>query len=195
MRHLFLGWGSLLWDEGDYAIPYASKWVRTELKLPLEFSRISKSRGGALTLVIDPANGTSCNVYSAFSSRTKLNEAICDLRCREGIALDQVGFIDLLECNWRSDLHSSIVSHIRSFAEENRLNSVIWTELCSNFHAETHISFSIEAAVNYLKYVITEEGSHQAKEYIDNTASNIQTPLRKHLNRTDWWQSYGRPRD
>ncbi len=52
--------------------------------LPLEFSRVSSSRGGVLTLVIDPVHDTSCPAADAIGKRRNPDDAIADLRCREG---------------------------------------------------------------------------------------------------------------
>jgi len=59
-------------------------WLRGGPSLPLEFSRISKSRGGALTLVIDPENGTETIVSYCVSVRDRPSDTIEDLRIREG---------------------------------------------------------------------------------------------------------------
>src|ERR1700761_4705343 len=60
--------------------PLASRWTN----VALEFSRISKSRGGALTLVVDPENGIETTVSYCVSARAQPFDAIEDLRVREG---------------------------------------------------------------------------------------------------------------
>lgn len=58
------GWGSLIWDrktKKEFDRRCEGGWKRAEgLTLPLGFSRISKSRQGALTLVIDGRHGAEC---------------------------------------------------------------------------------------------------------------------------------------
>ena len=90
MKIAILGWGSLIWDSDtekgkEFDRWHGSKWeVVRDLKLQIEFSRISKSRKDALTLVVDEENGTECCVRHALSKRKYLEDAVCDLKRREG---------------------------------------------------------------------------------------------------------------
>jgi len=192
MTHAILGWGSLLWDEGDLSIPLDSEWAAAAgLNLPLEFSRVSGTRSGALTLVIDPENGGECEVSYALSSRRNLEDVICDLRCREGTVVRRIGFIDRVSGRQRANIHPAIADLIRRWAEGHNLSSVVWTDLPSNFEQDRHESFSVEAASKYLQTSLDTEGASKAKEYIDRAPPAIQTPLRENLNQTDWWPTYG----
>jgi hypothetical protein len=67
-----LGWGSLQWRSDGPA-------------LRIEFSRISKTRNGALTLAIDAGNPVPVQVSWCLSSRTDIGEAVEDLRKPEGM--------------------------------------------------------------------------------------------------------------
>jgi len=58
MTIAILGWGSLLWDKNHDFDNQHESWKFDGPLLPLEFSRISKSRDNALTLVIDELNGS-----------------------------------------------------------------------------------------------------------------------------------------
>ena len=73
--------GSLLWEKGHLAL--ANDWAPGGPGPPLEFSRVSSTRDGALTLVIDPKNGVEIPTYFAVSSHQNLDEAIHNLRERE----------------------------------------------------------------------------------------------------------------
>src|SRR5256885_15588809 len=53
-----LGWGSLLWEGGADFDRHHEDWQFDGPTLRLEFSRMSPSRLGALTLVIDPLHGS-----------------------------------------------------------------------------------------------------------------------------------------
>ena len=79
MMHAILGWGSLLWDSSTYPLKLSSEWLADGPVLPIEFSRVSQSRGGALTLVIDPEHGAECRTSYAISSRRRLDDVVCDL--------------------------------------------------------------------------------------------------------------------
>jgi len=60
MKIAILGWGSLLWEpSAEFEKWIELPWKNDGPKLKIEFSRISGSRKGALTLVIDEVNGTS----------------------------------------------------------------------------------------------------------------------------------------
>ncbi len=191
MTHAILGWGSLLWDEGDFPLPLDSKWSSAGLSLPLEFSRVSGTRSGALTLVIDPQNGADCEVSYAVSSRRNLEDVICDLRCREGTVVMRVGFIDRVSGGQRANVYPGSADLIRRWAEERNLSSVVWTDLHSNFEQDGRGSFSVRAAVKYLQTSLEAEGAKKAREYIDQAPQAVQTPLREYLNQSGWWATYG----
>ena len=104
MTFAILGWGSLLWDtdspKGKELLSTlihkhpSNTWARTDpikrpdggLKLNLEFSRVSSTRNGALTLVIDRVHckydDRSC-VYCAETQRTSIDEVVKDLAARD----------------------------------------------------------------------------------------------------------------
>lgn len=77
MKIAILGWGSLIWDPRDLQLIDNFKYGGPEL--PLEFSRISNTRNGALTLVIDQVHGTKNKTYYAISTLSTLNEAKVNL--------------------------------------------------------------------------------------------------------------------
>lgn len=93
MRIAILGWGSLIWDERKEFDQTHGEWAPDGPSLKLEFSRVSQSRDGALTLVIDERNGDECEVSYALSTRSNIEDAVCDLKCREGTVLKRIGCI------------------------------------------------------------------------------------------------------
>ena len=92
MKIAILGWGSLLWDRNSAFDDQIGDWKFDGPELPLEFSRISQKRSNALTLMIDTLNGTNCTVAYALSKRKSPDDAICDLRSREGTVLRRIGY-------------------------------------------------------------------------------------------------------
>ena len=62
--------------------------------MKIEFSRISDKRSGGLTLVIDP-NGAEAAVAWCASKRARVEDAIADLRCREGTTMANIGSVCL----------------------------------------------------------------------------------------------------
>jgi len=191
MKHAILGWGSLLWDEGEYPLALGSEWTAAGLTLPLEFSRVSNSRKGALTLVLDPENGADCAVSFAVSSRRDLEDVICDLRSREGTVSRRIGFIDRVSGGQRANVHPASADRIHLWAEEHNLSSVVWTDLPSNFNDNGRGRFNLKAAEQYLQSQLDDEGARKAKEYIDRAPKEVQTPLRKYLESAEWWAMYG----
>lgn len=189
MKHVILGWGSLLWDKGGFALPLNSDWDEGGPSLPLEFSRVSKTRDGALTLVIDPMNGQECCSSFAESSRSLLDDVICDLRCREGTVIRRIGFVDLVSGAQRSNVYPELGNILRDWGSKQGVASVVWTDLPSNFNEGGRSQFSIEAAVNYL-HGLDSDGARSAGEYIRRAPSSIVTPLRQHLEAADWWETY-----
>ena len=79
-----LGWGSLLWEERPELDRRHDEWRCDGPSLKLEFSRVSSSRLNALTLVIDSTHGAKTRVAWCLSKRGDPDDAVDDLRCREG---------------------------------------------------------------------------------------------------------------
>ncbi|TIT04035.1 MAG: hypothetical protein E5W72_01625 [Mesorhizobium sp.] len=86
-RIAILGWGSLIWDKRPEFDEKHAPWEDDGPALKLEFSRISDTRNGALTLVIDTDYGQERIVQYALSTRTNPADAVADLRCREGTVI------------------------------------------------------------------------------------------------------------
>ena len=190
MKHVILGWGSLLWDEGSFPLRLESQWDSDGPLLPLEFSRVSKSRHGALTLVVDPDNGEDCRSSFAVSARKLLDDVICDLRCREDTILQRIGFVDLGSGAQRSNVYPDLSGKLRHWAKERGFASVVWTDLPSNFSESGRTQFSVEAASNYLRG-LDADGAQKAREYIERAPENVSTPLRRHVKNSKWWSTYG----
>lgn len=187
-RHIaILGWGSLLWDHrADFDEQHHS-WKFDGPKLKIEFSRVSKSRHGALTLAIDQGNGTACRVAYAESRRADPEDVICDLRSREGTTRLNIGFYyaDGSQQNcWDSDIAQLIVE----WAKKKNFDVVIWTALKSNFNDICGKPFTLDAAVAYVQS-LDEEGKAKAAEYVWRAPGFVDTPLRRELQRQPWFKS------
>ena len=132
-RHtVLLGWGSLLWDTNEVFDVWHEPWQYDGPTLKLEFSRVSCSRGRALTLVIDPINGTNNSVFSALSRRSALDQVVEDLRKREKTKTYRSIGVFSREGEERGFDPESL-STIRGWANERGVHSVVWTDLPSNF--------------------------------------------------------------
>ena len=170
-----LGWGSLLWGGGSVFDTWHEPWRYDGPVLKIEFSRVSSSRGGALTLVIDPENGAPVRVAYCLSRRSGLEEAIEDLRAREGTTRRHIGWLRRGgEASYR-DLES--YGAILAWSRAQTIDGVVWTDLPSNFAERVGRPFSIAAALAHLQTLdtVTRAG---ALDYIRRAPTFVQTPLR-----------------
>src|SRR5262245_9226344 len=147
LKIAILGWGSLIWDERPEFDENHGEWLPDGPVLKLEFSRISETRKGALTLVIDSDNGSDCVSAYAMSTRRNPDDAIADLRCREGTIMRRIGF-------YFRDGSRSCEPHVPetivTWAAGKKFDVVVWTELPGNFKQETGKDFSVPNAIAHL---------------------------------------------
>lgn len=177
MRIAILGWGSLLWNPDILA--FTGEWQPGGPLLPIEFSR--KSSDGRLTLVIDPQNGVPVSTWYAVSSFDNLDKAIDNLREREKTARRLIGFSDWTTGAGNGQQRNpAIFKQIETWARENSFDCVIWTDLSSNFE-----KFSIAEAVTYLQSLSPDQVT-VAREYIIKAPKEVDTPLRRELERIGW---------
>lgn len=130
-RMAILGWGSLLWDARWEFDQWHEPWQHDGPVLKIEFSRISISRSGALTLVLDSRDGADTQVAYCLSSRTSLPQAVEDLRKREGTSTANVGYVR--PNGDRKSRDSRTRSVIAAWAKARNIDAVVWTDLQSNF--------------------------------------------------------------
>ncbi len=174
-RIALLGWGSLLWDKDEEFDDRHGRWRSDGPALKLEFSRISESRGGALTLVIDSENGAETQVRWSLSRRPGLGDAVEDLRKREKSNLKWIGIYSVAG-NLRGRDEKAL-SVIGDWAGQHGLDGVVWTDLPSNFRTRTGEPFSVDAAIRYLG-TLRGADKESAFRYIENAPAFVRTPLR-----------------
>jgi hypothetical protein len=183
-RIVILGWGSLIRDPRELADHVQGSWTRGGPILPIEFSRVSDSRKGALTLVIDPENGVDVPTRSILSSRKNPEDAVCDLRVREGTMIDHIGLVNL-ETGFIRSKWPNVTMTIRTWAEQNGFDVVLWTDLPSNFSEKTGMRFCLGNAVKHLKD-LQDDAAEEARQYIERAPEEVDTPLRQRLRETGW---------
>ncbi|MCI0624171.1 MAG: hypothetical protein L0387_21400 [Acidobacteria bacterium] len=181
MKIAILGWGSLIWDPRD--LPREGIWQVGGPTLPIEFSRVSYD--GRLTLVIDPANGVPCSTQFVLSSRSDIEDTICDLSAREGTISERIGYVGLKDGTQRCTVHPPGGAIIQYWATVHSFDAVVWTDLPTNFEDETGFAFSIESAEAYLRR-LPKCVAKEARKYIENAPPEVQTPLRRRLLETAW---------
>lgn len=149
MQIAIIGWGSLIWDPRE--LPTQGVWHEGGPGLPIQFSRVSKDR--RLTLVIDHEHGSVLKTRYILSARNKLDDAIEDLRIREGTTRKNIAFVDLTENRDSGNLKSNsrhACEIVRAWLVNTRFQAAIWTGLPPNFKQHTGKSFTIENALAYL---------------------------------------------
>ncbi|WP_434618608.1 hypothetical protein [Tabrizicola sp. M-4] len=183
LKIAILGWGSLLWDKRPEFDDHHEAWQFDGPELLLEFSRISKSREGALTLVVDPLNGAPCRSAYAFSTRHDPDDAIADLRCREGTVMRHVG-VYFRDGTRRGQPPTP--DSIPLWADQRGIDVVVWTGLPSDFKEKVKLPFSIENAIGYLQS-LPADVKDGAAEYVWRAPDLVVTPLRDALQSEPWF--------
>ena len=177
MKIAYFAWGSLLWD--SEGLNLQTPWKKTNIRLPLNFSRISDNGKGRLTLVIDNIDGVSNPIYYAITKTNNLNTAIENLKIREGTIPKYIGYINLKNENSRySDrLTQKDIEKFKTFALKNKIDAVVWTDLYPNFK-----NFSTDNALKYInKHKKDIQLYTKIVEYIFlcYIHGNIRTPITK----------------
>jgi hypothetical protein len=180
-----LGWGSLLWEGGPEFDKWRGPWEYDGPTLKLEFSRVSKTRLGALTLVIDGEHGMPTIVAWCLSRRTDLEDAVCDLRSREGTTADNIARA-VVTPQAASSIERAADDPILAWARLKKLDAVVWTALKRNFKERTGQPFSVGAVVSYVK-TLKPESKVKAAEYVWRAPDFVKTPVRSALQREPWF--------
>jgi hypothetical protein len=188
LKIAILGWGSLLWDKDPEFEEQHEDWQVDGPSLKIEFSRVSQKRNGALTLVLDMKNGSSCQVAYAMSKRKIPDDARCDLRNREGTTLTNIGFC-FVDNSRKQARDEGVLEAICNWAVFKRIDVAVWTDLENNFLAKSNCRqpFSIEAALQHIQN-LDSEGKARAAEYVWRAPAFVKTPLREMLQVQPWWR-------
>ncbi len=191
MKIAILGWGSLLWDIKPEFDDHHAEWKFDGPVLKLEFSRVSQTRSDALTLVLDATNGKPCQVAYTFSTRKNPDDAISDLRCREGTIIKNIGFY-FSDGSRKQGRDNDSLESIATWASDNKVDIVVWTDLPSNFKEKSKCkkSFSVDNALSHLQQ-IDAKGKAKAAEYVWRAPDFISTPLREALHSQPWFPKHG----
>jgi hypothetical protein len=180
-----LGWGSLLWEGGADLDRWHDDWRDDGPSLKLEFSRVSSTRLGALTLVLDSKHGTHTTVAWCMSKRKEPADAVADLRCREGCGIGSIARLDLPLPETSPPQYQEAAT-VAEWASTRELDVVVWTALQSNFETKVGKPFSVEEAVAYVKG-LSPEAKVRAAEYVWRAPRFVNTPMRKALERPPWF--------
>ena len=173
---LILGWGSLIWRPGE--LRTAGDWILDGPILPIEFSRISEK--GRLTLVIDEQNGVPVHTRSIKSACHTLDDAIDNLRIREGSPNAKgIGFANMGDGSTSPtalERHKSAAATITKWGQSKGADGVIWTAIGPRWPLKDR--FSVEAAAQYVA-CLEEPLRSEAHEYMRKAPAEVVTPVRK----------------
>jgi hypothetical protein len=181
-----LGWGSLLWEEDPEFDEWHDDWRPDGPTLKLEFSRVSSTRLGALTLVLDPDHGAPTRVAWCLSKRSDPDDAVADLRCREGCPIRHIARMNVAASADGPSLADEGAEEIAHWARERGIDVVVWADLPSNFADKVKKPFSVQEAIDYLKR-LPAPAKAKAAEYIWRAPEFVRTPLRRAVEREPWF--------
>jgi len=179
MKIAIIGWGSLIWDPRE--LPREGVWQEDGPIIKIEFSRVS--RDCRLTLVVDENNGVEVKTRFVLSPRSDIEDAINDLRIREGTKKKWIGYAD-----FKHDQDSlsynpnqvNICENVKNWCKAKGFDAAIWTALLPNFFKETKLKFSVDNAFKYIES-LPKSANKNALKYIQNAPSETLTPLRSKL--------------
>jgi len=172
VRIAIIAWGSVVWDPRN--LMFVGKFEPTDLRLPLEFCRVSGD--GRLTLVIDEKFGEICPARVAVSGFRELQQTIKDLRARENTTAKNIGFVDCVTGKHSAREKGSsayVVETVVSWVAANDYDAAVWTALSRNFLEP----FSVDAAIKYLE-IQRAQTLERALRYIRKAPPEVQTPVR-----------------
>jgi hypothetical protein len=186
-RVAILGWGSLLWDPKELRICGHGRpdgpW------LPIEFARTSglnKDTPPYLSLVIHPNAGLIRTYWDISLLAERREDAIADLRKREGCYTSDIGYIPN-----DGQLQSSIAGvdqRIREWLNSKRaeIDAVIWTNL--KWKLEDREEFTVHDSIEWLDSLKQDNRHSTAQKYIQMAPSQTDTCLRSQVRERFNWK-------
>jgi hypothetical protein len=131
-------------------------------------------------------------VQFALSKRKNPDDAIADLRCREGTIMRRMGFY-FADNSQACD--PPVPATIPPWAANKKIDVVVWTGLPSNFQEEKTklglkepaAAFSVPNAIAHLQG-LPPEGKAMAAEYVWRAPDYVNTPLRRALQIAPWFK-------
>ncbi|TME51109.1 MAG: hypothetical protein E6I60_10890 [Chloroflexi bacterium] len=179
MKIAILGWGSLVWDPGELRIVEGG-WHKGGPTLPIELSRLSSGRRH-FTYVIDPEHGRHVPTRYAISRYEQLDDAVCDLACREGCASSAIGYVTSQDTGAHRARPGVPWQEIRRWVKENESNAAIWTDLGPKL-PEGWKEWSVDRALLYWQTMIPADKLADAARYASSAPAEVDTEFRRQLS-------------
>ncbi len=189
--YAILGWGSLIWDLGSLAPHVRGDWaIGAGPALPMEFTRVSPKRKGALAVCLDAVHGVGCATNAIASAREEIGTVVADLARRERANEAGIGAV-CLASGHATGTDPEVVEGVRQWCLATGWAGAVWTDVRSNFEHRLGEAFSVPRAIAYLRG-LTGDSLDQAVRYIENAPAATDTPLRRALANDDWWRGEAR---
>lgn len=173
-----LGWGSLIWEPRD--LPVRGEWRPDGPSVNVEFLR--RSGKGRVTLVLDES-ATSVPALWTLLNVPHEEAAVIALETREGTfprnRKEHIGIWTVGQDN------PPLIEALPSWAQENHIDAVVWTNLPRKFH-ESGICATAEEIVTYLGG-LTGTKRENAEEYVRKAPVQIATAYREAIAETLGW--------
>lgn len=177
-----LGWGSLIWDPRNLRIK--GGWFEDGPFLPVEFARISSD--GRLTLVLFPG-AENVRVLWSHMDTGDIEEAIENLRSREGTLQECIGFVETTgQKKRRCNVIPAASSGIEEWARGKGFDAVVWTDLPANFEEQKRTPFNETNVIAYLKGLSADKKG-KAQEYVERAPAQIRTRMRQVIEEQLGW--------
>ncbi|MEM6661834.1 MAG: hypothetical protein AAF666_06615 [Pseudomonadota bacterium] len=181
-----IGWGSLIWDLELLAPHVRQPWMhRAGPVLPMEFTRISPKRMGALAVCLDQTHGVTCDTCVIQSTRGDLMEAREDLARRERTPAGNIGAV-CTKTHFSAG-RPQIAWLVMQWCMHSPYAGAVWTDIGPNFAQSQGEEFSVAGGLAYLKS-LKGESLDSAVRYIKLAPVSTDTHLRLALRDDPWWQ-------
>lgn len=179
-----IGWGSLIWSPKELDIEPV--WRPDGPRLPVEFARISSEN--RLTLVLVEGAPAQQTLW-AVSRKATLEEAVEDLRTREGTGPRGVGWWSAEPGHGGEWPYADVIG---TWAESRGLSGVVWTALGPTDLEKRPGRMSDAERLQYLRGLVEAGREAAAREYFERAPEQIQTPFRALVRKELGWGRLGR---
>lgn len=166
------------------------KWVQTQ------WAEMSVKSIEEAIINLGERERTSCRkigfIYkqaSKFNEEFKNMKKLCKNTIKDDIKIsekDYYFYLEEPETEYKTNYENEIIKRIEIWMEIQKIDGVVWTDLPSNFENKTKDILTKDNIIKYLKNLKDNE-KEKAEEYIKNTPSQIQTNLRKEIEKSMGW--------